>query len=134
MAEDLSSGKVGTRRQGEGAGAAESSGGVGFPAPHGLQLNVMDAAEEGRGFAVIEGDEGFGDGVFTPALRIALDGRGSVSEGEGFTTRKTSIEARSVSGAPVIRRSGNVKVRTASSPSCSTARSETACGPRGSGG
>ncbi len=74
VAQDLASGNVGTRRQGERAGAAECGGGVGFPAPDGLHLNVMDAAEEGRGFTVIEGDEGFGDGVLSPALRIALDG------------------------------------------------------------
>jgi len=74
MTQDVGSGDVGARRESEGAGTAESSGGVGLPAPHGLHLNVMDAAEEGRGFAVIEGDEGFGDGVLAPALRVALDG------------------------------------------------------------
>ena len=74
VAQDLGAGDVGTGREGEGAGAAEGGGGIGFSAPDGLHLNVMDATKEGCGFAVIEGHEGFGDGVLGPTLRVALDG------------------------------------------------------------
>lgn len=74
VAQDLAARNIGARRQREGTGAAERGGGVGFPAPHGLHLNVMDATREGSGFAMVEGDEGLGDGVFAPTLRVAFDG------------------------------------------------------------
>ena len=61
-------------RQGQCAGAAQGGGGVLFPAPHRLRLDVADAAQKGCGLMVIEGHQGLRNGILAPALRVALDG------------------------------------------------------------
>ena len=58
----------------QGAGAAQSGGGILFPAPDGLHLDVAQTAEEGSGLAVLHGDQCLGNGVLGPTLRIARDG------------------------------------------------------------
>ena len=58
----------------QGAGAAQSGGGILFPAPDGLHLDVAQTAEEGGGLAVLHGDQRLGNGVFAPTLRVARGG------------------------------------------------------------
>ena len=74
VAEHLLAGQVGAGREGEQADAAEGAGGVLLAAPDGFQLDVDGAAQKGGRFAMAEILEGAGDGVFAPALRVALDG------------------------------------------------------------
>ena len=74
MAQNLTAADIGAGGKGQGAGAAEGRGSVSFPAPDGLHLDVMHAADERGGLAMVERDEGFGDGVFAPALGVALGG------------------------------------------------------------
>ncbi len=56
--------------EGEGGLAAKRAGGVGLAAPGGFELVVLDAGEEGFGFLVVKGGEGFDEGVFRPALGV----------------------------------------------------------------
>ena len=74
VAQHLFAGEIGAGGKGQQANAAEGAGGVLLAAPHGLQLNVDGAAQEGGRLAMAEVLERPGDGVLAPTLRIALDG------------------------------------------------------------
>lgn len=76
-------GELATLHQGEGADAAQGSGGVGGAAPDGLELMVPHAGEEEGGLLALEGRQSLGQGVLGPALRVGLD-RVFEEAGEGL--------------------------------------------------
>src|ERR1022692_1383569 len=72
-------------RERQSAGAAQGGGGVLFPAPDRLQLDVTQTAEKGGGLSVLQGDQRLGNSVFGPTLRIAGGGllEEEVERGQG---------------------------------------------------
>ena len=60
--------------QGQGAGGAESAGGVGTASVGRLSLDVFHATEEDFRVLMFEGGERAAEGILGPALGVGLDG------------------------------------------------------------
>src|ERR1700722_17418276 len=59
--------------QGQGAGGAKGSGGVGTASPDRFELNVTHAAEKNGGVLMLECGQSAAQGIIGPGLRIGLD-------------------------------------------------------------
>jgi hypothetical protein len=85
VAEEDGRGEVAALDQGECAGAAEGSGGVGGASPGGFELEVFQAGEEEGGVLILESGKGTGELVLGPALGVGFDGVSGRHEAlEGF--------------------------------------------------
>ena len=94
MGEKVGLGEAAALHEGESAGGAEGSGGVGGASVGRLGLDVFHAAKENVRVLMVEGGEGAADGVLSPALRIGLYGifKEAVEGGEQFGKELSELE------------------------------------------